>query len=77
MSNYELLTKYDNNSLIHNWIYITDKNENKSGIAILIPNNKVKIFIGENNRVVDIDEFNNEFIIDKVTDHYGEIIKLF
>lgn len=87
MDNFSLVKKYDTLSINNitgekvknafNWILVRNKGENTSGLAMIHEENKVQ-FISDNEKndmIIGMEEFNNNFIIEKITDHWGNEIE--
>lgn len=79
VNNYEILKKYDNAKLDHNWVYVRDRDTDQEGVAVLSKDDKVRLFIGSNtgedDKTISIEDFNINYIIYRITDHFGHVIE--
>lgn len=81
MTNYELLSIMDSPVDDHNWVIIKEKSSELTGVAMHCKDDgEVCVFLGKDgeadDRVVTVEEFNNDFIITSVTDHWGKEISI-
>lgn len=87
MDNYSLVKKYDTLSTDNktgekikyafNWISVKHKNNKSSGIAMIYGEDNVQFIANDDkdDMIVSKNEFNKNFIIEKITDHWGNEIE--